>query len=59
MTISTKTRITTPIGTLEREFKWDGLDFLRSIPLPFSLLSRLGEAERLDEERAKQGNNGE
>jgi hypothetical protein len=52
MTIETKTRITYGGLTVEREFKWDALSSLLRFT-PLALISRLGEADRIDGERGQ------
>lgn len=52
MTIETETRIIVGGVTIERKFKWDALaSLLRFSPL--SLVARLGEADRIDQERVE------
>jgi hypothetical protein len=54
MTIETKTRITYGGLTVEREFKWDALSSVsRFLFSPLALISRLGEADRIDHERGR------
>jgi hypothetical protein len=52
MTIETKTRITYGGLTVEREFRWDALSSLLRFT-PLALISRLGEADRIDHERGQ------
>jgi hypothetical protein len=52
MTIETKTRITFGGLTVEREFKWDALSSLLRFT-PLALISRLGEADRIDHEQGR------
>jgi hypothetical protein len=54
MTIETKTRITIGGLTVEREFRWDALSSVsRFLFSPLALISRLGEADRIDGERGR------
>jgi hypothetical protein len=53
LTIETKTTIRIGGVTVEREFRWDALSSLLRFS-PLALLSRLGEADRIDQEKAEQ-----